>query len=302
MPLLLVLLACSDYKLSGDPTEQPPFEDSGTTPTVIDTGTTTTPPPEEVCNGVDDDGDGAVDEEFTDVDADGAADCVDDDCVVDTFPAATVSLSVTCSGTATVTDPWTTTATNVWTALSTDARVQSIAQTPLVMQLTDGDGDGDVDGDDNVDVAFLAWDNRGSSSAAHLVVLEAGTWTELLDLPNHYFAGELAAGDIDGDGAPELLAFDGQNSLHAYELDGTELWESGSLTAYIGGQPSAAVVDLDGDGVAEVLAQEAILEGATGVLLDALPGRGFSYTLEPGEHSVPIAVHRHGRGRLGGLV
>lgn len=275
--LLLLAAACSDYKLNGDRTQTPPFDDTETTPTVP-TDTDTTPPPEEVCNGDDDDGDGAVDEDFPDVDADGTADCVDEDCAVDVVAAGTVALSDTCTGAGTVKDPWTDVATNVWTALSTNSRVQSIAQTPLVVQLTDDDGDGDVDADDTVDVAFLAWDNAGSSAAAHLVVLESGTWTEELDLPGFYFAGEIATGDLNGDGFPEVLGYDGGNDVHAYEMDGTELWSIGPLTTYMGGEPSLAVVDLDGDGVPEVLAQEAVLAGPTGDVLTSLPARTFSYT------------------------
>jgi len=83
---------------------------------------------------VDDDGDGVVDEDFGDVDADGVADCVDDTCALGSVVAGEVPRSEVCSGTATVTDPWTTRATSVWATLSTDAQVESIAQTPLVVQ------------------------------------------------------------------------------------------------------------------------------------------------------------------------
>jgi hypothetical protein len=38
-----------------------------------------TPPPPEECNGLDDDGDGQVDEGLADLDGDGLADCVDRD-------------------------------------------------------------------------------------------------------------------------------------------------------------------------------------------------------------------------------
>ena len=44
-----------------------------------DTKEVVKPPPPEVCNGVDDDGDGLVDEEFVDTDSDGQKDCVDPD-------------------------------------------------------------------------------------------------------------------------------------------------------------------------------------------------------------------------------
>jgi hypothetical protein len=68
-----------------------------------DTGTTTTtntvvttpgppPPPPEVCDGVDNNGDGAIDEGFPDTDLDTVADCLDDACVVDLPGASTVTL------------------------------------------------------------------------------------------------------------------------------------------------------------------------------------------------------------------
>lgn len=275
--MLLVLLACSDYKLAGE--DSPVFDDGDDTGR-LDTDTTDTGTfvPEEACNGVDDDGDGAVDEDFSDVDVDGVADCVDDTCTLDLLAAGTVAPSDTCSDTTTVTDPWDTVATNVWTELSTDSDVTSIAQTPLVVQLTDDNGDGVVDDDDTLDVAFIAFENAAPSDQAHIVVLDSATWAEELDISRVYSVAELATGDVDGDGSPDLLTFDGTNRLHAYAMDGSELWSTTPLTNYMGGMPSVAVVDLDGDGVVEVLAQEAILDGATGALLGTLPSRPFSFT------------------------
>ncbi len=82
--LLLLMTACSDYGIEGAEDKTVPF-DTGEPPpieTTVDTArttdsATTPPPPTEACNGEDDDGDGAVDEDFPDTDADGTADCVD---------------------------------------------------------------------------------------------------------------------------------------------------------------------------------------------------------------------------------
>lgn len=273
--MLYLLLACSDYKLASQDTAPVPFEDADTDTGRLPEDTGDVVPPEE-CNGVDDDGDGIVDEDYGDVDGDGTADCVDDTCDVGVRAAGTVPLSEACGGTTTVDDPWSTTATNVWTGLSTNPRVASIAQTPLVVQLTDDNGDGVVDDRDTADVAFVAFDNAGSD--ADVVVLDSATWAEELDIPDVYFGAELAVGDVDGDGVPDLLTYDKQNRLHAWRADGAELWRTDALTTYIGGEPSVAVVDLEGDGVAEVLAQETIFDGATGTKLASLPARPFSYT------------------------
>ena len=70
---LLFLLSCVDYNVSSNNDNEPPVPQDSDTPEAT--------LPEEVCNGDDDDGDGAVDEDFTDSDADGVADCVDvEDC------------------------------------------------------------------------------------------------------------------------------------------------------------------------------------------------------------------------------
>lgn len=85
--MVLLLLACSDYRLDEQkeaaPVDSAPVEDTSpadtadTAPPPEETGDTAPPPPEEECNGEDDDGDGAIDEDFPDTDADGTADCRD---------------------------------------------------------------------------------------------------------------------------------------------------------------------------------------------------------------------------------
>jgi hypothetical protein len=277
--MLLFLAACSDYALNEGTDKVPGLVDSAPprdTAPPVDTGDSA--PPQEECNGSDDDGDGAVDEDFGDIDADGVADCLDAACVADVVGAGTVARAEVCDGTATVLDPWDTTATTTWASLSTASTIESIAQTPVFMQMTDDDGDGDIDADDELDVAFLAWENGSSLAPSWLVVIDAATGAEHLALEGCYFGGEIAVGDVDGDGAPEILGYDPRNRLMAVRMDGTSVWTTSPMTAYIGGRPAVAIVDLEGDGRVEVLAQESILDGATGAAVGALPARAFSFT------------------------
>ena len=58
---------------------EPPEVEEGEVGPAPDTVDVVEPPPFEICNGVDDDGDGLVDEDFVDTDEDGLKDCVDPD-------------------------------------------------------------------------------------------------------------------------------------------------------------------------------------------------------------------------------
>lgn len=85
----------------------------------------------------------------------------------------------------------------------------------------------------------------------------------------------LAAGDLDGDGTPEIVAIEGVSRSIAYHTDGTILWESpepsyanrGSLPFQkaIAGAPTIA--DLNGDGSPEVLFGRVVLRGDDGSTL-----------------------------------
>jgi hypothetical protein len=83
--------------------------------------------------------------------------------------------------------------------------------------------------------------------------------------------GHLAAGDLDGDGRPELVGIGTYSATYAYRGDGTLMWESPyplasergpRLQPSIGGGP--ALADLEGDGTIEVVIGRTVLDGRTG--------------------------------------
>lgn len=136
---------------------------------------------------------------------------------------------------------------------------------PAVGQIADTNGSGDIDSDDlpiilmyqNSKVVALYGDGSG-------VLWQTSS--------NYGQDGGFAIGDIDGDGWPDVVTAS-NNSVCALEGEtGAQKWcasgLSSSLDAY--GYSYPAIADMDGDGLIEVTAGDAILHGQTGALL----GRG----------------------------
>ncbi len=269
VPLALVLLgACHPSTPDAAPKAATPT-DSATDP-----DTSVLPSPE-ACNGVDDDGDGAVDEGFPDADANGRVDCLDVTCpALDVGVAGTVVVDATCSPSlAPVSDPWQVSV--LWETplpeLSADEYESVGTQSSLVVaQLDDDNGDGRVDDADAVDVAVLYLRQvDGDPDAVYLQIVDGGTGLARSPVPvGPTWAMGLGVADVDGSGTPELVTITGGDGAddHVVPVDagGTPLWESDSEVPHQYFPPVFA--DLDGDGTAEVLAFNFVFDGATGKL------------------------------------
>ncbi|MES2641932.1 MAG: MopE-related protein [Myxococcota bacterium] len=213
---------------------------------------------------------------------------LDPDACEDAPPESFVAVDGTCTWAPTVgsfnpVEEW------AVTSFATYADHKHVIMTPVVGQLTDDDGDSDRDADDTPDIAFVAH-NRVTGSNYGVIRVIAGDdgATELTIYgatvgaatyyPYRY--SNLAIGDIDNDGAPEIVAAVATGSTcypGAYELDGTLAWVD---TAHsIGCRSHApALADLEGDGDVEVIFGRLILNGSGSVQAEGAGGRGYYST------------------------
>lgn len=162
----------------------------------------------------------------------------------------------------------------------------SIVATPLVGNLDDDDGDGFVDLCDVPDIVVAAVDLPARKTdpwpPGHLHVI-AGDGSGAHAIEHDIDAAiNPALGDLDGDGRMEIvaLAASGPNSpyaistrrLVAFDGAGSLLWTGEHQQAGRGGG-ALAIADLEGDGVAEIIAPEYVAEhdGALRWVLDDPP-------------------------------
>ena len=261
---VLLLTGCLDYELGAGEDPTPPQDDddddSTEAPGVDD------PIPEgipvELCDGVDNDGDGLVDEGYPDGDLDGIADCVDESSDPDLPDAAYVTPDPSCTiplGPASG-DPWQLAV--EWT-FDLSAHGGSNAY-PAVGQLTDDDGDGAITAADQPDIVVITHD--GSSLYA-LHGDGSGTVFELHSGFGKYAGATIA--DVDQDGEPEVVTPDEGLRLVAFDAGGAVDWVSPpGLVDYAFN--NATVADLEGDGDIEIIVADWIVDGATGSVVGYL--------------------------------
>lgn len=252
---MLLLLAWSiDSQLQDktDPQDTQLAVDSDPIDTV-DTVDSAVPVEECNCNGLDDEGDGEVDEDFGDYDGDGIVDCLDEACVLRQTAAGSVPTKDECSnfGWEPPTNPWE-------FAVSWAATGGPQYSPPAILRTTDRNGDGVLDADDPPDVysvdlySFSLWRFAGDGTAADLVASDV-------------HISSVALGDVDQDGVPNLvIARHSTEQVCALEPDGTELWCSADVDGSTGGSP--VLTDLDHDGAVEVIDVGGVADGATGTL------------------------------------
>src|SRR5262249_5077076 len=98
-----------------------------------------------------------------------------------------------------------------------------------------------------------------------------------VDLPGGAAGSAPSIGDLDGDGAPEIVVMS-PAKLTAFESDGSVKWSAPLTTTGFRDQMPKGLFDFDGDGAAEVVANDGktlrIYRGKDGVILAELPRNG----------------------------
>lgn len=250
--LLLLVGGCQvDQGLNEKEVTHPVDTTDGPTPT-----DDTAPPPMEECNGVDDNGDGVVDEGFPDADLDGVADCVEERCVdIAVAVSATSASTAECTAWSgdPVADPWNVTLRTSVTLEdeATGSPVYSY-HVPIVLPTQ-------ATGQDSV--AMVVWDLAREYGVARWVRVSAdGGTTTLVERIESEATPSVA--DVDGDGEPELIFRTPELRLVATAMDGTMLWDVDGGEESDWGWP--VVADLEGDGRLEIVETNRVYDAATG--------------------------------------
>lgn len=273
--LILLLAGCSQdlLGLTKPPEPSGPVEEAEAGEPAGDDTAIAPPPPAEECNGVDDNGDGAVDEGFPDADGNGRADCLDGECPALRLPSAgEVPIQAECAASlAPVADPWR--VRQLW-AVSTPLGYpewHEVPVAPIVAHLDDDDGDGRIGVGDTPEVVVnfgfefvTRGKNRSSCGVAEfarLVVFDAATGAERWSVGDIACLAQPMVADVDADGAPEVVVLNRDRRLAAFDAAGN----LETVGGYEAGDSNVtlSVVDVDADGVPEVLADGAVYDGAT---------------------------------------
>lgn len=158
------------------------------------------PPPAETCNGIDDDGDGGVDEGF-DADASGRADCAE--CASVAAAASAYVHEPACTQQGPSVDPW-----NLVELWSHDGGWWGCRITAV----------GDLDGDGAADVLCAVEHD--------IVALDGRDGEPMWTAHGLDFVTPTSLADVDADGRLEVFAFDRHGAVVCLDDDGTRRWTS----------------------------------------------------------------------------
>ena len=164
-----------------------------------------------------------------------------------------------------------------WTSSSTLPTALNVMGTPSVIDLN-------LDGTPDVVFASTASTAGGLIEAGYLRALNGNDGSELFTVNNASYlvssSCSVATGDIDNDGAPEIVTCDNSGvRLIAFESDGTFKWRSPRLETVYWGAPSIA--DLDKDGNPEIIIGRQVLNNAGALLWTGTGGRSVQGSTGP---------------------
>lgn len=146
----------------------------------------------------------------------------------------------------------------------------NVINAPMVAPLVDTNGDGKIDGKDVPAIVFESITDdtsnggttmlraiRGDNGAAICDTTAPGTTPAYSAGPGGYLPSEVAIGDLDGDGKPEIITFVGFEYIQAraYNNDCTVRWTSAVVpnTGFVTPRGGATLADLDGNGKLSVI-------------------------------------------------
>lgn len=168
-----------------------------------------------------------------------------------------------------------------------------VVATPLVANLSDDNGDGRTDVEDVPDIVFLSVDrkNQGCCSVPATLRITSGKCGEdgklqtLASLSEPLLTNDsgMAIADVDGDGVPEIFAITLVPTADDYRPQGTVafkrvredasqwqvLWHNETyptFNVHTRGGATLSVADLEGDGEAELVVGNVVLNARTGAL------------------------------------
>ena len=142
-----------------------------------------------------------------------------------------------------------------WTGSTVNPTSVGVSTTPLVV---------DLDGDARPEILFSTHVTTAVTSGPLRAVRGRDLAPVFTTATNIRSSAQMAVGDIDGDGRPEIVAVSSAaNQLLAFEHDGTLKWTSPAIESVGDGGPS--IVNLDGVGLPEIVVGRQVLN-ANGTL------------------------------------
>ena len=163
-----------------------------------------------------------------------------------------------------------------WTGSAVDPTYNQVIMTPVVINLTDDNGDTVVDALDTPDVVFSSHAGSSYSSDGHLRAINGSDGSDIWTITDPAYATRptsgLAAGDVDGDGLPEIVGITDDGEVMLVEHDGTPTWVTSGGYGFTRSYP--AIHDLYGDGDPEIIVGRLILDSGGNLVAEGAHGSG----------------------------